>query len=87
MMSGALLPGSEMWYDLCFRPMAHLPRPVVYRFDVGGGAESARRRHDVIVSGDRFTVDNACNAPAADRMITCTAELYLLCLYGRVEFP
>jgi uncharacterized protein (TIGR03083 family) len=82
----ALLPGSEMWYDLCFRPTAHLPQPVVYRFDVGGGAEGARLRHNVIVSGDRFTVDNSDNAPAADLTITCTAEIYLLCLYGRVEW-
>jgi HAD superfamily hydrolase (TIGR01509 family) len=25
-------------------------------------------------------------APAADRTITCAAEIYLLCLYGRVEW-
>ena len=25
----ALLPGSQMWYDLCFRPTARLPQPVV----------------------------------------------------------
>jgi hypothetical protein len=63
-----------------------MSRPVVYRFDVGGGAEGARLRHNVIVSGDRFTVDNSGSAPAADLTITCTAGIYLLCLYGRVEW-
>ena len=82
----ALLPGSEMWYDLCFRPTAHLSQPVVYRFDVGGGAEGAHLRHDVIVTGDSFSVDNSCDAPVADLTISGNAETYLLCLYGRVEW-
>jgi len=81
----ALLPHSQMWYDLCFRPTAHLLRPVVYRFDVGGGPEGASLQHDVIVTGDHFTVQRP-DAHAADLMITCSAETYLLCLYGRVEW-
>lgn len=82
----ALLPGSAMWYDLCFRPTARLPQSVVYRFDVDGGTEGASLRHDVIVTGDSFTVDKPSDARAADLTITCNAETYLLCLYGRVEW-
>ena len=81
----ALLPGSQMWYDLCFRPTARLPRPVVYRFDVSGGPEGASLQHDVIVSGDHFTVARP-DAHTANLIITCSAETYLLCLYGRVEW-
>ncbi len=81
----ALLPGSQMWYDLCFRPTARLPRPVVYRFDVGGGPEGTSLQHDVIVSGDHFTVARP-DAHTANLIITCSAETYLLCLYGRVEW-
>ena len=46
----ALLPASEMWYQLCFRPTAPLTTPVTYRFDIGGDGE-ATLQHDVLVDG------------------------------------
>ena len=52
----ALLPASEMWYQLCFRPTAPLTTPAVYRFEIGGGGEGATLQHDVVVAGDSYTV-------------------------------
>ena len=82
----ALLPGSEMWYQLCFRPTAPLSQPVVYRFNVAGATEGGGLRHDVVVRGDEFTVTPPSDAQAADLTLSCKAETYLLCLYGRVEW-
>ena len=81
----ALLPASEMWYQLCFRPTAPLTTPVTYRFDIGGDGE-ATLQHDVLVTGDAFTVSE----PSADRQpeltVRADAGTYLLCLYNRVDW-
>ncbi len=81
----ALLPASEMWYQLCFRPSAPLTTPVTYRFDIGGDGE-ATLQHDVEVTGDAFTVSE----PSADRQpeltVRADAGTYLLCLYNRVDW-
>ena len=81
----ALLPASEMWYQLCFRPTAQLTTPVTYRFDIGGDGE-ATLQHDVVVTGDTFTVSE----PSADRQpeltVRADAGTYLLCLYNRVDW-
>ena len=81
----ALLPASEMWYQLCFRPTAPLTTPVTYRFDIGGDGE-ATLQHDVLVTGDTFTVSE----PSADRQpeltVRADAGTYLLCLYNRVDW-
>ena len=82
----ALLPASEMWYQLCFRPTAPLTTPAVYRFEIGGGAEGASLAHDVVVTGDAYTVSE----PSADHQpeltIRTDANTYLLCLYNRVDW-
>ena len=81
----ALLPASEMWYQLCFRPTAPLTAPVAYRFEIGGDGE-ATLQHDVVVTGDTFTVSE----PSADRQpeltVRADAGTYLLCLYNRVDW-
>lgn len=81
----ALLPASEMWYQLCFRPTAPLTTAVTYRFDIGGDGE-ATLQHDVLVTGDAFTVSE----PSADRQpeltVRADAGTYLLCLYNRVDW-
>ena len=81
----ALLPESQMWHELCFRPTAPLPQPIVYRFDVGNGAPGASLQHDIVVSGDHFSVE-ASNGRVADVVISCGVETYLLCLYGRADW-
>ncbi len=80
----ALLPASEMWYGLCFRPTARLPQPVVYRFDIGKAGNSLQ--HDVSIRGDQFTLDAPDDTRLPDFTLTCSAETYLLCLYGRVDW-
>ena len=82
----ALLPASEMWYQLCFRPGAPLTSPVVYRFDIGGGPEGATLRHDVTVTGDAFAVSECDPAVRPDLTVRATANDYLLCLYNRREW-
>ena len=81
----ALLPASEMWYQLCFRPTAPLTTPVTYRFDIGGDGEGTLQ-HDVVVTGDTFTLSE----PSADRQpeltVRADAGTYLLCLYNRVDW-
>ena len=80
----ALLPASEMWYQLCFRPTAPLTTPVTYRFDVGDG--DATLQHDVLVTGDAFTV-SACSADRQPELtVRADAGTYLLCLYNRVDW-
>lgn len=88
----ALLPASEMWYQLCFRPSAPLTAPAVYRFEVGNGdgngsgADAAALRHDVTVTGDAYSVA----PPSAERKpqltIRCDADTYLMCLYNRLDW-
>ena len=81
----ALLPASEMWYQLCFRPTAPLTTPVTYRFDIGGDGD-ATLQHDVVVTGGTFTVTE----PSLDRQpeltVRADAGTYLLCLYNRVDW-
>ena len=78
----ALLPGSQMWYDLCFRPTDRLSEPIVYRFKIGSEAEGADLQHDVTVFGDHFTVEPPGGRTPA-LTISSSAEAYLLSLYGR----
>ena len=81
----ALLPASEMWYQLCFRPTAPLTTPFVYRMDVGADG-GATLRHDVIVTGDSFSVVEPSAQREAQLTIRCDAGTYLLCLYNRVDW-
>ena len=82
----ALLPASEMWYQLCFRPTATLTTPMVYRFDIGGGAEGATLQHDVVVTGDAYTVSECSPDRQPDLTVRADANAYLLCLYNRVDW-
>ncbi len=82
----ALLPVSAMWYDLCFRSTARLPKPFVYRFEVGEEADGTSWRQAIIVTGDSFRIIPASGASQADITLTCSAETYLLCLYGRLSW-
>jgi len=81
----ALLPASEMWYQLCFRPAAPLTTPVTYRFDIGGDGE-ATLQHDVIVTGDTFTVTECSPGRQPELTVRADAGTYLLCLYNRVDW-
>ncbi len=82
----ALLPASEMWYQLCFRPTAPLTTSAVYRFEIGGGAEGASLRHDVVVTGDGYTVSECSPENQPELTIRADANTYLLCLYNRVDW-
>ncbi len=82
----ALLPASEMWYQLCFRPSAPLTTPAVYRFDIAGGAEGATLRHDVVVTGDAYTVSECSPERQPELTVRADANAYLLCLYNRVDW-
>lgn len=81
----ALLPASEMWYQLCFRPTAPLTTPVTYRFDIGE-PEGANLRHDVVVTGDTFTVAEVSPDRQPELTVRADAGTYLLCLYNRVDW-
>ena len=81
----ALLPGSEMWYQLCFRPTAPLTTPVAYRFEVGGDG-GASLSHDVVVTGDTFSIEPCAPDRQPDLTVRCDAGTYLLCLYNRVDW-
>ena len=82
----ALLPASEMWYQLCFRPTAPLTTPAVYRFDIGGGPEGAALQHDLVVTGDSFTVSQCSPERQPELTIRADANAYLLCLYNRLDW-
>lgn len=82
----ALLPASEMWYQLCFRPTAPLTTPAVYRFDIGGGPEGAALQHDVVVAGDAYTVSECSPQHQPELTVRADANTYLLCLYNRVDW-
>lgn len=82
----ALLPASEMWYQLCFRPTAPLTTPAVYRFEIGGGSEGASLAHDVVVTGDGYTVSEPSSDNTPELTIRTDANTYLLCLYNRVDW-
>ena len=80
----ALLPASEMWYQLCFRPGAELTSPVTYRFDVGD--DGGGLRHDIVVTGDGYTLSEWSSDRQPDIIIRGDAGSYLLCLYNRVDW-
>ena len=83
----ALLPASEMWYQLCFRPTAALTTPVTYRFDIGGDDDDgAALQHDVLVTGDTFTVAECSSDRQPELTVRADAGTYLLCLYNRVDW-
>ncbi len=82
----ALLPASEMWYQLCFRPTAPLTTPAVYRFDIGDGSDGATLQHDVVVTGDGFTVSPCSPDHRPQLTVRGDAGNYLLCLYNRVDW-
>ena len=89
----ALLPASEMWYQLCFRPTATLTTSAVYRFEVGssgdngnGNAAAATLRHDVTVTGDAYSVAPHSAERKPQLTIRCDANTYLLCLYNRMDW-
>ena len=82
----ALLPASEMWYQLCFRPTATLTTPAVYRFEIGDGGEGATLQHDVVVTGEGFTVSECSPQNQPELTIRADANTYLLCLYNRVDW-
>ncbi|MXZ89970.1 MAG: maleylpyruvate isomerase family protein [Chloroflexi bacterium] len=82
----ALLPASGMWYQLCFRPTAPLTTPATYRFDIGGGSEGAALQHDVVVTGDGFTVSECSPERQPELTVRANAGTYLLCLYNRVDW-
>ena len=82
----ALLPASEMWYQLCFRPTAPLTTTVTYRFEIGGGTEGADLQHDVVVTGDSFTVSECSPERQPELTVRTDAGTYLLCLYNRVDW-
>ena len=81
----ALLPASEMWYQLCFRPTAPLTTPVTYRFDIGSNGD-ATLQHDVVVTGDTFTVAEISPDRQPELTVRADAGTYLLCLYNRVDW-
>ena len=81
----ALLPASEMWYQLCFRPTAPLTTPVTYRFAIGEPA-GANLQHDVVVTGDTFTVSEYSPDRQPELTVRADAGTYLLCLYNRVDW-
>ena len=80
----ALLPASEMWYQLCFRPTAPLTTPVTYRFDIG--SDDATLQHDVLVTGDTFSVAEISPDRQPELTVRADAGTYLLCLYNRVDW-
>ncbi len=83
--AAALLPASEMWYQLCFRPSAPLTTPATYRFDIGGGG-GATLQHDVVVTGDTFTVSACSPERQPELTVRADAGTYLLCLYNRLDW-
>ena len=82
----ALLPASEMWYQLCFRPTAPLTTPVTYRFEIGGGPEHPALQHDVIVCGNDFTIAQCSSERQPELTVRTDAGTYLLCLYNRLDW-
>jgi len=76
-----LLDMSPTWLGMCFRPSAHLPKPVVYGFDIG---PEESRRYRMSVTGDAFEMVPG-GALQADLSLSATAEQYLLFTYGRLS--
>ena len=80
----ALLPASEMWHELCFRPTAALTTPVVYRFEIGD--DGGELCHDVVVTGDAYAIEPCSDDRRPELTVRCDAGTYLLCLYNRVDW-
>lgn len=81
----ALLPASEMWYQLCFRPTAQLSTPVTYRFQIGE-PDGPSLQHDVVVTGDGYEVTECSPDHQPDLTVRADAGTYLLCLYNRIDW-
>ncbi len=81
----ALLPASEMWYQLCFRPTAPLSSPVTYRFQIGD-PDSPSLQHDAVVTGDGYEITECSPDRQPDLTVRADAGTYLLCLYNRVDW-
>ena len=58
----------------------------MYRFDIGGGTEGATLQHDVVVTGDAFTVSECSPERQPELTVHADANAYLLCLYNRVDW-
>jgi len=73
-----LIDMSPRWLGMCFRPSAKLPKPVVYRFDVGS------ENYRMTVTGDEFEMVSG-EAPQADLSLAANGEQFLLFTYGRLS--
>ena len=79
--TGALLDIAPMWLGMTFRPGPAIPAPVVFRFELNGHPD---RSHDVSVTGSHFQVSTG-STSAADALLRCDADAYLLYMYGRID--
>ena len=73
-----LLDMTPRWLGMCFRPSDALPRPVVYRFDVGSEI------YRMTVTGDQFVMELG-DTLQADLSLSASRENYLLFTYGRLS--
>ncbi len=73
-----LIDMSPRWLGMCFRPSEKLPKPVVYRFDVGS------ENYRMTVTGDEFEMVSG-EAPQADLSLAANGEQFLLFTYGRLS--
>ncbi len=73
-----LIDMSPRWLGMCFRPSEKLPKPVVYRFDVGS------ENYRMTVTGDAFEMVSG-EAPQADLSLAANGEQFLLFTYGRLS--
>ena len=58
---------------------------MAYRFEVGGDG-GASLSHDVVVTGDAFSIELCAPDRQPDLTVRCDAGTYLLCLYNRVDW-
>jgi len=73
-----LLDMTPRWLGMCFRPSDRLPKPVVYRFDVGSEI------YRMTVTGDQFVMEPG-ETPQTDLSLSASGENYLLFTYGRLS--
>jgi uncharacterized protein (TIGR03083 family) len=76
----ALLDIAPAWLGMTFRPGAPLGRPLVYRWEISG---SNPHRFDLMVLGDSFRIQPPV-AGVADVVVKCSADAYVLLVYGRL---
>jgi len=76
----ALLDIAPAWLGMTFRPGAPLSPSVVYRWEISG---SSPQRFDLTVQGDKFSIEPPGGEPA-DVTINCSADAYVLLVYGRL---